>query len=85
MGESNKQPIQLSFNRFLRVAFQGSRVTSHGGLILAWVGKAAGICRTYRRALYQFADEEFARVICDPLAAAGAATEHRELVPETER
>ena len=34
MGESGKQPIQLSFNRFLRVAFQGSRVTSNGGLIL---------------------------------------------------
>ena len=34
MGESEKQPIQLSFNRFLRVAFQGSRVTSNGGLIL---------------------------------------------------
>ena len=34
MGESEKQPIQLSFSRFLRVAFQGSRVTSNGGLIL---------------------------------------------------
>ena len=34
MGESGKQPIQLSFNRFLRVAFQGARITSDGGLIL---------------------------------------------------
>ena len=34
MGESGKQGFQLSFNRFLRVAFQGSRVTSNGGLIL---------------------------------------------------
>jgi len=34
MGEDPKQPFQLSFNRFLRVAFQGSRVTSDGGLIL---------------------------------------------------
>ena len=34
MGESGKQPFQLSFNRCLRVAFQGSRVTSDGGLIL---------------------------------------------------
>ena len=34
MGESPKQAFQLSFNRFLRVAFQGSRVTSNGGLIL---------------------------------------------------
>src|SRR5450756_97818 len=34
MGESEKPPFQLSFNRFLRVAFQGSRVTSDGGLIL---------------------------------------------------
>jgi hypothetical protein len=34
VGESPNQPFQLSFNRFLRVAFQGSRVTSDGGLIL---------------------------------------------------
>jgi Transposase DDE domain group 1 len=36
VGESQNQPFHLSFNRFLRVAFQGSRVTSNGGLILAW-------------------------------------------------
>ena len=34
MCEREKQPFQLSFNQFLRVAFQGSRVTSDGGLIL---------------------------------------------------
>ena len=34
MGENQKQPFQMSFNRLLRVAFQGSRVTSNGGLIL---------------------------------------------------
>jgi len=34
MGEGQKQEFQLSFNRFLRVAFQGSRVASDGGLIL---------------------------------------------------
>ena len=34
MGEGQKQDFQLSFNRFLRVAFQGSRVTSGGVLIL---------------------------------------------------
>ncbi len=34
MGESQGQGFQLSFNWFLRVAFQGSRVTSDGGLIL---------------------------------------------------
>jgi hypothetical protein len=34
VGEGQNQPFQLSFNRFLRVAFQGSRVTSEGGLIL---------------------------------------------------
>jgi hypothetical protein len=34
VGERQNQPFQLSFNRFLRVAFQGSRVTSDGGLIL---------------------------------------------------
>ena len=34
MGESQKQGFQLSFNRFLRIGFQGSRVTTNGGLIL---------------------------------------------------
>ncbi len=34
MGESPNQPFQLSFNRFLRVDFQGSRVISDGGLLL---------------------------------------------------
>ena len=34
MGESQNQPFQLSFNSSLRVDFQGSRVTSDGGLIL---------------------------------------------------
>ncbi len=34
MGENQKQPFQLPFNRFLPVRFQGSRVTSNGGIIL---------------------------------------------------
>ena len=34
MGENQNQPFQLSFNPSLKVAFQGSRVTSDGGLIL---------------------------------------------------
>ncbi len=34
MGESQNQPFQFSFNRVLRVDFQGSRVTSDGGLLL---------------------------------------------------
>ena len=34
MGEVPNQPFQLSFNPTLKVEFQGSRVTSDGGLIL---------------------------------------------------
>jgi Transposase DDE domain group 1 len=34
MGEQHKEPFQLSFNSSLRVDFQGSQVTSDGGLIL---------------------------------------------------
>ena len=34
MGEKQTKPFQLSFNGFLKVDFQGSRVTSDGGLIL---------------------------------------------------
>ncbi len=34
MGEQQNQPFQLSFNPCLKVDFQGSRVTSDGGLLL---------------------------------------------------
>jgi hypothetical protein len=34
MGEKQNQPFQFSFNASLKVNFQGSRVTSDGGLIL---------------------------------------------------
>ena len=34
MGETPNQPFQLSFNPSLKVDFQGSRVTSDGGLLL---------------------------------------------------
>ena len=36
MGEQHHGPFQLSFNNSLRVDFQGSGVTSDGGLILVW-------------------------------------------------
>ena len=35
MGEQQNQSFQLSFNPSLKVDFQGSRVSSDGGLILA--------------------------------------------------
>ena len=34
MGEKQNQPLRLSFNPSLRVDFQGSWVTSDGGLVL---------------------------------------------------
>jgi len=34
MGEAQNQPFQLSFNPALKIEFQGSRVTSDGGLLL---------------------------------------------------
>ncbi len=34
MGEKQNQPFQLSFNAALKIDFQGSRITSDGGLIL---------------------------------------------------
>jgi hypothetical protein len=35
MGETKNQPFQLSFNASLKIDFQGSRVTSDGGIVLA--------------------------------------------------
>src|SRR5712692_7926797 len=34
MGEKQNEPFQLSFNASLKIDFQGSRVTSDGGLIV---------------------------------------------------
>jgi hypothetical protein len=34
VGETQNRPFQLSFNRSLKIDFQGSRVTSDGGLVL---------------------------------------------------
>ena len=34
MGEKQNQPFRLPFNASLKIDFQGSRVTSDGGLIL---------------------------------------------------
>lgn len=57
MREIQKRPFQLSFNASLRVDFQGSRVTSDGGLILMreldgrlGFGELAAECLTDTRA-----------------------------------
>ena len=34
MGELHHEPFQFAFNGFLKVAFQGSRITSDAGLLL---------------------------------------------------
>ncbi len=34
MGELHDEPFQFAFNGFLKVAFQGSRITSDAGLLL---------------------------------------------------
>ena len=47
MGESPNQPFQLSFNASLKIDFQGSRVTSDGGLILVReLDERLGVWRT---------------------------------------
>ena len=57
MGEIQKRPFQLSFDASLKVDFQGSRVTSDGGLILVrelderlGFGELAAECLTDTRA-----------------------------------
>jgi hypothetical protein len=45
MGETTSRPFQLSFNAALKVEFQGSRVTSDGGLILVRYKRAFAECQ----------------------------------------
>ena len=49
MGEQQNQPFQLSFNPSLKVDFQGSRVTSDGGLRLALSLLAYNLGNLWRR------------------------------------
>ena len=52
VGEKQTKPFQLGFNGFLKVAFQGSRVTSDGGFDSGpRVGRALGTGSTYRAVL----------------------------------
>jgi hypothetical protein len=54
VGEKESEPFQFTFNGFLKVAFQGSRVTSDAGLMLVrelderlgWVRSSPRTCAT---------------------------------------
>ena len=51
MGEKQNQPFQLLSSASLKVDFQGSRVTSNGGLILVReLDERLGLERRFRRA-----------------------------------
>ena len=70
MGESQKQAFQLSFNRFLRVAFQGSRVTSNGGLILVReLDERLGFGKLVEQHLNRPSGKQCAVVFCGPSTA----------------
>jgi Transposase DDE domain group 1 len=67
VGESPSQPFQLSFNASLKIDFQGSRVTSDGGLILVrelderlgfgeLIGQHLTDCRRGKNTQFPFAD-----------------------------
>ena len=43
MGEKQNEPFQLSFNASLKVDFQGSRVTSDGGLVIRELDERLGL------------------------------------------
>jgi hypothetical protein len=61
VGEQPNQPYQLSFNPSLKVDFQGSRVTSDGGLLLVReLDERLGVERTHRRTLDRLTREEHA-------------------------
>ncbi len=49
VGERKNQSFQLSFNRFLRVGFQGSRVTSNGGILVRELDERLGFAGDFQR------------------------------------
>ncbi len=71
MGETQNQPFQLSFNASLRVDFQGSRVTSDGGLILVRELDERWLRRTHRAIPDGLSGEECALALRRPAAAVG--------------
>ncbi|MBM3727758.1 MAG: hypothetical protein FJW40_20345 [Acidobacteria bacterium] len=61
MGDKQNQPFQLSFNGLLKIDFQGSRVTSDGGLILVRelderLGFGRRVSTTLRHPAWEFTD-----------------------------
>jgi len=66
MGEKQEDPFQLSFNTSLKVDFQGSRVTSDGGLIVVR-RRMSAVAPGERRLLLPACARFFRRLL--PLAA----------------
>jgi hypothetical protein len=72
VGESQNQPFQLSFNSSLRVDFQGSRVTSDGGLILVReLDERLGLSELIEQHLTDSWGEEHAVAAGGPVAPIG--------------
>ena len=80
MGEKENKPFQLTFNGFLKVDFQGSRVTSDGGLILIReLDERLGLGRLIEEHLSdsrQGANKALGRLV-GPFPAAGRDKQHR--------
>lgn len=72
MVEKPNRPFQFSFNAFLKADFQGSRVTSDGGLILVReLDERFVTQRTYRTTLGRPSGEEHAVAARGPVAPVG--------------
>ena len=72
MGETQEEPFQLSFNGQLKIDFQGSRVTSDGGLLLVQeLGERLGFGALIERHLAERAREEHPVATGRPCTAVG--------------
>jgi hypothetical protein len=71
VGETQDRPFQLSFNSSLKVDFQGSRVTSDGGLVLVReLHETLGLSELLERHLSEFpAGQEYPIAAGRPAAA----------------
>ena len=81
MGELQTEPFQFTFNGFLKVAFQGSRITSDAGLILVReLDERLGLAGLTKALVRTLAETRHARRAVIPVGDAPAEREDSQRI-----